>query len=285
MFLRRAATALAGAAGGSMAALGYLSTDQGAKWLTDKIDAYRLKIYLRGDKRPKRIILVRHGQGHGYAHTSGRNEDGKIHCSELPEMRRPLTAIGRKQSLSAGVHLRELIGGESVRFYVSPYLTARQSFEFLGGSFDISKCHYVDEPRIRNQDFGEHAPERMLELRKQSQTNPFYFRYPDGESGADVYDRISTFLESMHREWQMPSRADNYVLVSHNSVLQLFLCRWFHWAPATYKKLPRWPGGGILVMEQGKDGKYAVVEHPYTDEQIAVLPSRARKTFQFKSDA
>ncbi len=285
MWFQRAATALAGAASGSVCVLGYLSTEPGSKWLTDRIDEYRMQVYLRGDKRPKRIILVRHGQGHGYAHTSGRDEDGKIHCSELPEMRRPLTATGRKQSLTAGVHLREIIGGESVRFYVSPYLTARQSFEFLGGSFDISKCHYVDEPRIRNQDFGEHPPEQMLELRKQNKKNPFYFRFPGGESGADVYDRISAFLESMHREWQMPSRADNYVLVSHNSVLQLFLCRWFHWAPATYKTLPRWPGGGMLVMEQGKDGRYAIIQHPYTNEQIASLPSRARKSFAFKNNS
>ena len=42
-------------------------------------------------------------------------------------MLRPLTANGRKQSLTAGVKLRELIGKESVRFFVSPFKTTRQS--------------------------------------------------------------------------------------------------------------------------------------------------------------
>ena len=28
----------------------------------------------------------------------------------------------------------------------------------------------------------------------------FYYRFPQGESGADVYDRVSTWLESLFRE-------------------------------------------------------------------------------------
>ena len=168
------------------------------------------------------------------------------------------------------------------KFYgnVSPFLTTRQSFEFLGGSFDQIKCQYVDEPRIRNQDFGEHPPKRELELREQAKKNPFYYRFPGGENGADVYDRLSAFLESMHREWQLPSRADNYVLVTHNVICQLFLCRWFHWSPATFKALPRWPGGGILVMEQMKDGRYKITKSPYTKEQISTFPLRARQCFE-----
>ena len=28
----------------------------------------------------------------------------------------------------------------------------------------------------------------------------FFYRFPNGESGADVYDRVSTWLESLYRE-------------------------------------------------------------------------------------
>jgi broad specificity phosphatase PhoE len=280
LWLRAAANASAGAFGGACAVAAALSSDRGIEWLSNKLDAHKVRLYLSGKQRPKRIILVRHGEGHGYAHTSGTNEAGTPHCAELETMRRPLTANGRKQSLTAGVILRELIGTESVRFFVSPFLTTRQSFEFLGGSFDQIKCQYVDEPRIRNQDFGEHPPKRELELREQAKKNPFYYRFPGGENGADVYDRLSAFLESMHREWQLPSRADNYVLVTHNVICQLFLCRWFHWSPATFKALPRWPGGGILVMEQMKDGRYKITKSPYTKEQISTFPLRARQCFE-----
>lgn len=279
-WLRAMAGGGVGTVGGAVAVFAALSTDRGIEWISQRLDAHKVGVYLSGKQRPKRIIIVRHGEGHGYAHTSGTNEAGQPHCAELETMRRPLTAKGRKQSLTAGVRLRELVGNDSVRFYVSPFVTTRQSFEFLGGSFDQIKCQYVDEPRIRNQDFGEHPPEQELEYREISKKNPFYYRWPGGENGADVYDRLSAFLESMHREWQLPSRADNYVLVTHNVICQLFLCRWFHWSPATFKALPRWPGGGILVMEQKDDGRYLITESPYTKEQIALFPLRARNCFE-----
>ena len=176
--------------------------------------------------------------------------------------------------------MREIIGGESTRFYVSPYLTCRQSFEYLGGSFDVKRCQYIDEPRIRNQDFGLHSPEKTLQLREQCKVSPFYFRFPHGESGADVYDRLSAFLESMHREWQLPDRADNYVLVTHDTVLRLFLMRWFHWDTEVFKSLPRWPSATFMIMEQGADGRYKIIEHPYSDEQVERLPISARLCFQ-----
>ena len=131
---------------------------------------HRLKVYMRGTQRPKRIILCRHGQGHGYAHTSGTDIDGKIHCSDLPEvgfappslpawktseppppppphvriltvapllshshlqMRRPLTNKGRNQSLTMGARVKTLVGQESVRSYVSPYLTCEAVVRIL----------------------------------------------------------------------------------------------------------------------------------------------------------
>ena len=30
----------------------------------------------------------------------------------------------------------------------------------------------------------------------------FFYRFPDGESGADVYDRVSAFLGTFHRDMQ-----------------------------------------------------------------------------------
>jgi broad specificity phosphatase PhoE len=283
-FRKVIASSIFGTIGGTCAVFGALSTDKGIEFVSKKLNAHNINVYLSGKERPKRIILVRHGQGHGYAHTSGTNESGKPHCSELEPMRRPLTSEGRKQSLAAGVYLKQLLHQESVRFYVSPFLTTRQSFEFLGGSFDQIKCQFVDEPRLRNQDFGDHPPERELELRELAKKNPFYYRFPGGESGADVYDRLSAFLESMHREWQLPSRADNYVLVTHNVICQMFLCRWFHWSPATFKALPRWPGGGVLVMEQNENGKYVITESPFTKKQISTFPLRARKCFEMVED-
>ena len=43
----------------------------------------------------------------------------------------PLSDKGQKEAEAAGGRLRELIGEETVRFFVSPYLRSKQTFEHL----------------------------------------------------------------------------------------------------------------------------------------------------------
>lgn len=75
----------------------------------------------------------------------------------------------------------------------------------------------------------------MVKLKKARQrVGRFWFRFPQGESGADVYDRVSAFLDSLHR-WFLHNPpgsargADNIVIVSHGLTLRAFLARHFHW--------------------------------------------------------
>ena len=48
-------------------------------------------------------------------------------------------------------------------------------------------------------------------------------------SGADVYDRVSTFLETLYRDMEKGGCGDNALLVSHGLFCRLFLTRYFHW--------------------------------------------------------
>ena len=43
---------------------------------------------------------------------------------------------------------------------------------------------------------------------------------------ADVYDRVSGFLESLFRYWETHD-FENYVLVCHGVTISVFLMRWF----------------------------------------------------------
>lgn len=124
-----------------------------------------------------------------------------------------------------------------------------------------------------------HKPEDLQGLKAQMKKEPFYFRFPGGESGADVYDRLSAFMDSLYRQWLLPSRAENYVLITHDTICKLFLLRWFKWDSRVMSSLPRFPGGGVAVMEQGDDGRYVIKSHPFTAEQIAKLPPEARTVF------
>lgn len=66
----------------------------------------------------------------------------------------------------------------------------------------------------------------------------FYYRFPRGESGADVYDRVSTFMDSVNRCYRHdPVRFDNVVLVSHGLTTRLFLMRFFHWDVETFESM------------------------------------------------
>ena len=95
-----------------------------------------------------------------------------------------------------------------------------------------------------------------------------------------MYDRLSAFMETLHRQWLLPSRADNYVLITHDTIIKLFLLRWFKWETRFLRTLPRFPGGGVTVMEQASDGRYVITSHPYSAEQIAKLPPPVRSVFQ-----
>lgn len=109
-------------------------------WLTAKISElvfhYNSKTWQTGEYRPNRIILLRHGQTHGYSHTCDCQVAGLPVCALKPEVQRPLTNEGKVQSLQAGATLKKIIEGESVTFYSSPYLACKQTFAYVAGSFD-----------------------------------------------------------------------------------------------------------------------------------------------------
>ncbi len=48
-------------------------------------------------------------------------------------------------------------------------------------------------------------------------------------SGADVYDRVSTFLETMYRDMEKGGCGQNTIIVSHGLFCRLFLMRYYHW--------------------------------------------------------
>lgn len=60
----------------------------------------------------------------------------------------------------------------------------------------------------------------------------FFYRFPNGESGADVYDRMTIFEDHMVRDINAGRFAadTSLVLVTHGLALRVFLMRWFHWS-------------------------------------------------------
>ena len=49
-------------------------------------------------------------------------------------------------------------------------------------------------------------------------------------SGSDVFNRVSTFLETLYRDMAKGGCGDNAILVSHGLFCRLFLTRFYHWS-------------------------------------------------------
>lgn len=142
---------------------------------------------------PKRIILVRHGESQG-------NKDDAAY-SLTPDHKIPLTPLGIEQAKKAGSRIRHVVSdmGTSqnwkVYFYVSPYDRTRSTLREIGRAFARRRIIGArEECRIREQDFGNfQVAERMKVIKEtRERFGRFFYRFPEGESAADVYDRVSS---------------------------------------------------------------------------------------------
>jgi broad specificity phosphatase PhoE len=203
--------------------------------------------------KPKRVILVRHGESQG-------NVDRTVY-ERTPDYKLELTELGVQQAEMAGSQLRALIGEEAVHFYVSPYARTRQTYEGLLKHLAPNERGMIEEPRLREQDWGHlRSPDESARIDGERDAyGPFYYRIQAGESGADVYDRISTFLESLHRDFKKSDFPDNAVIVTHGMLLRLFLMRWLHWRVEYFHTLKNPPNCFFAVLERNAKNKYDLV--------------------------
>ena len=200
--------------------------------------------------KPHRIILVRHGESEG-------NIDKSIYGVK-PDYTLELTVEGRKQAFEAGQKISEIVKNESMFFYVSPMWRTRSTFEEIAKSLDRSKIEYREEPRIREQEWGHlrtiEEGKKVEEIRDAYGT--FYFRIPDGESAADVYDRISDFFGTLHRDFRKDNYSQNAIIVTHGMAIRLFLMKWFHWTVEEFELLANPKNCEIVILEQDLNGKF-----------------------------
>jgi broad specificity phosphatase PhoE len=219
---------------------------------------------------PRRIILVRHGE-------SEANVDASRHAC-VPNHKIRLSATGRAQALAAGAELRGVVGDGSVQFFVSPYERTRETYRLIRESFAGSRVLAYEDPRLREQDFGNlrDAAETFRLQRERREYGVFFYRFPDGESGADVFDRVSLFLETLHRNFRRRSFPANVVVVTHGLTMRLFVMRWFR---RSVEEFESWANPGnceYRVME--RQGNRYVLTRPFDLAPAAADGSRDPST-------
>lgn len=238
------------------------------------LDQHHTHTYCHTKALPKRIILVRHGQSEG-------NRDNSAYIS-LPDYKIPLTKLGLSQARLAGRKILQVVSEDEmssdwkVYFYVSPYDRARSTLREIGRAF--TRDHVIgvrEECRIREQDFGNFQEEERMRDSKETRQRfgRFFYRFPEGESAADVYDRVSGFLESLWRDIDMnrlhhdPNKDLNLIIISHGLASRVFLMKWFKWTVQQFEDLNNFENCEVRVMQLGLGGDYSLAVH-HSDEEM-----------------
>ena len=95
---------------------------------------------------------------------------------------------------------------------------------------------------------------------ERSKFGRFFYRFPSGEAGLDVYSRVSSFIPTLVRDC---TRLDtegtdldntNLVIVTHGLALRFFLMRWFQWSVWDFEQSRNPENCELITMNKMRDG-------------------------------
>ncbi|MBX4954522.1 histidine phosphatase family protein [Rhizobium lentis] len=207
-----------------------------------------------------RLFLVRHGESLGNINEQAYRQFGDHNV--------PLTQWGYRQAVEAGgsiaSYLKALPRAETGKLHVwySPFLRTRQSKDALLEALPESVIGDVREDYLlREQDFGlfteiyDHAerkqkfPEEFEKwARLRSNNGKFYARPPDGESRADVAQRVRLFLQTVMREAE--SGDHNVAIVGHGVTNRAVEMNFLHRSVDWFERSDN-PGNADVTLVEG----------------------------------
>lgn len=162
--------------------------------------------------RPKGVIwFVRHGE-------TDWNASGRLQGRRDTALNR----TGERQAAVAGRILADLIpASDSACWRASPLSRAARSMELLRGAMGLAPSGYETDDRLAEISFGRWEGYPWKEIRARDpaahaarKAAPWTFTPPDGESYADVAQRLAPAIESL---------AGDAVIVSHGGVARALL--------------------------------------------------------------
>jgi len=137
-------------------------------------------------------------------------------------------------------------------------MRTRQTYQGIMSVIEENIWRMYEDPRLREQKWSQLPPGVTYEeiLAERRAFHKFYYRIQNGESGADVYDRLSTFLETLYRDFEKSDYPENVLIVTHGMTLRIFLMRWFHWIPEEFNAVRNPKNCQFVVIEMNDDGRY-----------------------------
>jgi broad specificity phosphatase PhoE len=207
--------------------------------------------------RVETLVLVRHD-------LSIANVDPRIY-KQQPDHTIPLADPESPRLAKAGLALRGLaLPADQTVSWCSTYVRCRQTeaavlaHAFGPAAADVRRRETF---LVREQDFGEwdgltddEAKERLPASwsKRQMLTDKlgrFYFRYPNGESRADVVTRTMTFFGKLHR-----SDYKHHLVFLHGVSQRAFRMAWRNLPVDWFEDEPNPPNASVLVMTRNASG-------------------------------
>jgi 2,3-bisphosphoglycerate-dependent phosphoglycerate mutase len=205
------------------------------------------------------IVLIRHAR-------SVANTDPRIYRT-TPDHAIPLIdPEGDADALRAAQWLRDMdIDAPSACAWNSPYLRCKQTRDLIvRHAFDDGSALAQRESfLLREQEFGdwdgfsdveiaEYDPARWRRLQRMSDLlGRFYFRFPNGESRADVVTRVTLFIAKLHR-----SRFSHHLVFLHGVTQRAFRMSWFNRPIEWFESEKNPANASVVAIRRGDDGQW-----------------------------
>jgi broad specificity phosphatase PhoE len=207
------------------------------------------------------FFIIRHGESVG-------NVDPEVYL-DTPDHKVPLTQEGIKQARAKREELLNLLHGyKFIYSWVSPYTRTQETAQHMFPEKELREKNLVvnirQDPRIREQEWGtlNSMSDRDKLVAERKRVGHFFYRFPNGESGADVYDRSSHFLESVFRNHKLEGPKAANVIFTHGLTGRVLAMRLMHTPYEEFEawdnprncqiiKLERRPGGYVLDEKYG----------------------------------
>lgn len=200
------------------------------------------------------ICLIRHG-------LSTANVDEKIY-TQMPDHTIPLVnPVDDPVLLQAGEGLASLgiPPNDTVAWY-SPYLRTKQTMETVLAAAFGDQAHLVQKREsflLREQEFGDwntlsalemerENPRRFVALKQAKDVyNKFYFRYPNGESRADVAQRVTLFTSKFFR-----GSKQHHIVFLHGVTQRALRMTFFNRTVEWFEREPNPLNGSVIHMKR-----------------------------------
>ena len=216
-----------------------------------------------------KLYLVRHGESEG-------NIDIKKYDTTI-DADIELTERGVEQASEAGRVLANEVQKEPKlytsgwskkpvpypTFFVSPYKRTLETYYEIHHAVkretaQVSNKKFIEDPRLREQEFrGKLSAFDYSQLKEQLDQGRFWYRYDQGESIADTYDRSTSFL--LDRIQPCWGDRNSAVIVSHGMTIRCLLMRLLDLSVDEFLKLRNPKNCQVICLESNQYDQWELI--------------------------